>query len=623
MRQLEDLLQKCTVKLTCHGSTGTGFFVSPGLIITCAHVVQHASEKTIKVRWQNEENWAEAIVVKSLPDPYDLALLRVPLFEDSMSHCVSLDTTTIQSRDFLYLFGYPDNDFPNGCPATVNCEGLTGDKPSFIKFSSGQVRPGMSGSPLLNQRTGDVCGIVKFTRDRYSDLGGGAVCSTTILAQFPELIEQQRLFHQQDRRWNNLVGELFDDEKVMVQNNSDDTIGYQTKTGSNNTNYIGGEHHHHHNNSSKVEQRVKKILMLSANPANTESARKRTSVKDIRDALKRSSHGQLLDLQERLETSAIDISQELSEINPFIVNISGCEKGIELLTLEISPDGNLFTKPEKIIADLFKPHTENLECIILNSCYSPNQSAEIIQHVEFVIGITQDLKDSEVILFLSDFYYHIGSRKTIKDSYSRSYNLLERKGVNPVQLPILLNRHDERKRKGLESELIICNSRIEEDNNNIELWAKKADLLGKLGRFDEADKIYEKASAIQPKNPEIRIRQGNTLDQSGNHTEAIIAYDKALELEKDDYILWWKRGKSLIKIKKYAEAAMSYKRAVLLKPPSPDSYVIFREYGFLQKELGEYSESIILYKNSLAVEPKYRLSSYEKRRVYKKMYSDN
>jgi len=53
------------------------------------------------------------------------------------------------------------------------------------------VRPGMSGSPLLNQRTGKVCGIVKFTRDRSFNLGGGVVLTTTILSQFPELVEQQ------------------------------------------------------------------------------------------------------------------------------------------------------------------------------------------------------------------------------------------------------------------------------------------------------------------------------------------------------------------------------------------------------------------------------------------------
>ncbi|MEQ8971019.1 MAG: trypsin-like peptidase domain-containing protein [Coleofasciculus sp. C1-SOL-03] len=205
MSPLEDLLEQCTVKLSIRGQMGwgTGFFVAPELILTCAHVVR-AKGKPVQVRWQKQENWSEAVVEDLLPDPYDLALLRVMLPTDANPPCVYLDEA-IQSRDPLYLFGYPDQDFPNGCPVTLNCEGLTGDEPELIKLALGQVRPGMSGAPLLNQRTGKVCGMVKFTRDRSFDLGGGAVPTAAILEQFPQLREFQQQFHQRDRRWRDLV----------------------------------------------------------------------------------------------------------------------------------------------------------------------------------------------------------------------------------------------------------------------------------------------------------------------------------------------------------------------------------------------------------------------------------
>lgn len=205
MNELEALLQQCVVKLTIPGRDGwgTGFFVAPNKILTCAHVVQRANELIIQVRWQNQENWGQARVEQSL-SIYDVAILEVVSPTDVNVPCVYLDNLdrAIVSRDPLYLFGYPDlRDYPNGCPVTAICEGLTGDEPALIQFAAGQIRPGMSGSPLLNQRTGKVCGIVKFTRDRGSDLGGGAVPSTVILAQFSELVEQQRDFHQQDESW--------------------------------------------------------------------------------------------------------------------------------------------------------------------------------------------------------------------------------------------------------------------------------------------------------------------------------------------------------------------------------------------------------------------------------------
>lgn len=204
MGQLEELLQQCIVKLLHPNQMGwgTGFFASPELILTCAHVVQMKQGQLIEVCWQNRK--FESVVELLLPDPFDIALLRVAIPLDVNPACVYLDTE-VRSRDPLYLFGYPDHDFPNGCPATFDCEGFTGDIPALIKFALGQVRPGMSGSPLLNQRTGKVCGIVKFTRDRTTNLGGGAVPVQIVLDQFPQLKKLQKNFHYIDRRWIDLI----------------------------------------------------------------------------------------------------------------------------------------------------------------------------------------------------------------------------------------------------------------------------------------------------------------------------------------------------------------------------------------------------------------------------------
>jgi tetratricopeptide (TPR) repeat protein len=627
MIQLEDLLQQCTVRLNISGCMGwgTGFFVAPGLILTCAHVVEKASiEHPIQVRWKNEEKWAQALIERLLPNPYDLALLRVSQIGAETHPCVSFDTAMIQSRDPLYLFGYPDNDFSNGCPATFYYEGLTGDEPPLIKFASGQVRPGMSGSPLLNEQTGNVCGIVKFTRDRFSDLGGGAISSTTILAQFPEIIEPQILFHKRDQRWNNIVGEQLDDEKVMIQNNSDDTTGDQTQIGANSNNYIGGVPHHN-SDSSQVKQTVKKILMLAANPDNIESSRKRTDIKKIRNALNRAKacHVQLFEIEDRLETSAIDISQELSAVKPYIVNISGCEEGIDLVVLRNNIDKNTLNNSNKIISDLFKYHADNIDCIVLNGCYSKEQSIEIAQQIKYVVGISHRLDDNEAICFLDEFYYQLGSERGIRDSFDISCNHLQRvKDVENSKIPVLLNRNDETDRRKTERKLENCILSLQKNQYDVGLWNEKAELLNRLGRYSEANESYEKASIIQPKNPKPRTNQGDVLEKAGNYEQAVIAYEKSLEIEQEDYRVWWKKGLALIGIKKYHEAAISYDRAVSLKPPSPDGYVILREYGSLQKKLGNYNESIVLYKKSLMREPKYRISSYEKRQVYKKMYSE-
>jgi len=201
---LDELLEQCTVKLSVPGKSGwgTGFFVAPGKILTCAHVVKDAGEQLVKVCWQDREDFAEASVSALFRDPVDVALLDFSL-ADSNHPCVYLDTA-VKSGDDLYTYGYPD-DFANGAPVTGQCEGLTGDALPIIKFKAGRVRSGLSGSPLLNRRTHKVCGIVKFTLDRSIDLGGGAIATTTIWSKFGELKELQTKFHQQDQRWQSLL----------------------------------------------------------------------------------------------------------------------------------------------------------------------------------------------------------------------------------------------------------------------------------------------------------------------------------------------------------------------------------------------------------------------------------
>ena len=151
---LYELLHQCSVKLSLpDGPCGTGFFVAQGYVLTCEHVVRDAVDAPIQMRWQHQQNYADAYIERVFAD-YDIALLKFDPPQDDLP-CVELDGE-IQVGDELYLFGYPDQEYDNGRPVTPECEGFTGDKPPFIMLEQGQLQPGMSGAALLNQRTGKV-----------------------------------------------------------------------------------------------------------------------------------------------------------------------------------------------------------------------------------------------------------------------------------------------------------------------------------------------------------------------------------------------------------------------------------------------------------------------------------
>ncbi|MBZ5689785.1 MAG: trypsin-like peptidase domain-containing protein [Acidobacteriia bacterium] len=204
-------LEQCTVRLRRGPYTGTGFFVAPGLIATCAHVLQlpRAEGQPIEVFGQDFELVGNLRQIFPEPCPIgenatvfpDVALVTV---EPVQAPCVLLGNE-FEIHDKLYVWGYPP-ERPGGDSLIPVCEGSSRYKPGspshhLIKMTNAQVLGGFSGAPVLNLRTGTVCGMVKRTKDPTQDIGGMAVRTELILQLLPNLIEEQRKYHYQNAQW--------------------------------------------------------------------------------------------------------------------------------------------------------------------------------------------------------------------------------------------------------------------------------------------------------------------------------------------------------------------------------------------------------------------------------------
>jgi len=212
---LDKTLPDYIVKVVVPGrSIGTGFFVAPSYLLTCAHVVRSASQSTVEIFWAKTAITYTARVVAIADDrkTLDVALLR--LEGDIPKHpCVYLDDALeprdedIRLKDDLFRYGYLKS-YPNGAGVSVEHESFTGDDPPLIKFKDGQIESGLSGSALLNVRTGKVCGIVKETRGALFPNGGGAVPISVAYQKFLPWIDlrhEQRVFHQRNLEWTRLL----------------------------------------------------------------------------------------------------------------------------------------------------------------------------------------------------------------------------------------------------------------------------------------------------------------------------------------------------------------------------------------------------------------------------------
>jgi S1-C subfamily serine protease len=171
------ILPGCSARIDIDGvPCGTGFFVTVKDLVTCRHVIDNATEIEIYDHFGNKYMVSEAPVVG---DNFDLAWIKLEPAADTEVP-IALLGTIADIGDKLYSFGYPEDN--PGESATFEIEGPTGDIPPRIKFKAGQVKPGMSGSPLLNMRTGAVCAVLISTRGRQSSLGGYGVPVSTMLS---------------------------------------------------------------------------------------------------------------------------------------------------------------------------------------------------------------------------------------------------------------------------------------------------------------------------------------------------------------------------------------------------------------------------------------------------------
>ena len=145
-------LIKCTARITIPDEQGTGFFVAPGLVLTCRHVVKETSTNDIEVFWGG--NRYTPTRVECHPE-LDLALLSV----DFTNHLYVLLDADFNPFDECFAYGYPpDNVGSNSALCTV--EGISADEASMSLVSQ-VIRPGLSGAPLLNKKTQKVCGLIR------------------------------------------------------------------------------------------------------------------------------------------------------------------------------------------------------------------------------------------------------------------------------------------------------------------------------------------------------------------------------------------------------------------------------------------------------------------------------
>ena len=189
IERLKDVVRKATaLVINEDGSTGTAFFISDGLLLTCEHVAKQ--KQTVKIKPSGRPPRA-ADVIRTDPRS-DLALLSSHQVQGEQPCCVVLDQTLYQGDCFVAGFPREDDQAPGSEVFDVSAhprQDLEGGD-QVLEIEPGVIiTSGMSGGPVVSARSGAVIGIIRTSKDPVRALGGGAIPVSRAVGVFEQVAE--------------------------------------------------------------------------------------------------------------------------------------------------------------------------------------------------------------------------------------------------------------------------------------------------------------------------------------------------------------------------------------------------------------------------------------------------
>lgn len=183
------------------------------------------------------------------------------------------------------------------------------------------------------------------------------------------------------------------------------------------------------------------ILVMAANPRGTNPLRLDEEVRQIEEAIQISPYRERFKVKSQWAVRSDDIRRSLLALRPQILHFSGHGGGEQGLVFvkdaAISNPTNDCLVSGEALANLFKHFKEQLDCVVLNACYSEVQANAICQHINYVIGMTENIKDVSAIKFSVGFYDALGAGESVDSAYELGCNAIQLDGLPGHLTPIL------------------------------------------------------------------------------------------------------------------------------------------------------------------------------------------
>ena len=184
---------------------------------------------------------------------------------------------------------------------------------------------------------------------------------------------------------------------------------------------------------------TRKILLLSANPRGTSQLRLDQEMREIKEGLRRADKRDQYSIDTAEAVRNRDIHRAILDYEPHIVHFSGHGSGEDGLLFE-DESGQIKLVDAEALAGLFQLFADQVECVVLNACYSKYQALEIARHIDYVVGMSQEIGDRAAIEFAVGFYDALGADKGYEFAYKLGCSSIRMAGIAENLTPQLMTK---------------------------------------------------------------------------------------------------------------------------------------------------------------------------------------
>jgi hypothetical protein len=194
---------------------------------------------------------------------------------------------------------------------------------------------------------------------------------------------------------------------------------------------------------------VIRILIISANPMDTQRLNLEKEVREIKNALERSMHRSQFEVRSIPAVRPADLRRALLDYKPKVVHFSGHgdKNGLSFVgDLEVA-----FPISSEALSRLFKLCANHVECVIINACYSKALAAAIGKHIDCVIGMNEKINDRAAFEFAVGFYDALGAEKKPEEAFEFGCNAIELifPDLTGHSIPVIKTRKDPKKQENI------------------------------------------------------------------------------------------------------------------------------------------------------------------------------